>query len=54
MKAACFMKHGGPEVMQYGDVPDPAPAPGQGSSTFMRPAISEGRHLRGKLVFKVR
>ncbi len=29
MKAAYFMKHGGPEVMQYGDVPDPAPGPGQ-------------------------
>jgi NADPH:quinone reductase-like Zn-dependent oxidoreductase len=23
MKAAYFMKHGGPEVMQYGDLPDP-------------------------------
>lgn len=29
MKAAYFMKHGGPEVMEYGDVPDPAPGPGQ-------------------------
>jgi NADPH:quinone reductase-like Zn-dependent oxidoreductase len=29
MKAAYFMKHGGPEVMQYGDVPDPVAAPGQ-------------------------
>ncbi len=29
MKAAFFMKNGGPEVMQYGDVPDPIPAPGQ-------------------------
>ena len=26
MKAAYFMKHGGPEVLQYGDVPDPVPA----------------------------
>lgn len=29
MKAAFFMKNGGPEVMQYGDVPDPVAAPGQ-------------------------
>ena len=29
MKAAYFMKHGGPEVMQYGDVPDPVAGPGQ-------------------------
>jgi NADPH:quinone reductase-like Zn-dependent oxidoreductase len=29
MKAAYFMKNGGPEVMEYGDVPDPVAAPGQ-------------------------
>ncbi len=29
MKAAYFMKHGGPEVMEYGDVPDPVATPGQ-------------------------
>jgi NADPH:quinone reductase-like Zn-dependent oxidoreductase len=29
MKAAYFMKHGGPEVMHYGDVPDPVAAAGQ-------------------------
>ena len=29
MKAAYFMKNGGPEVMQYGDVPDPVAKPGQ-------------------------
>ena len=29
MEAAYFMKHGGPEVMQYGDVPDPVAGPGQ-------------------------
>ncbi|MCC7483465.1 MAG: NADP-dependent oxidoreductase [Burkholderiales bacterium] len=29
MKAAFFMKHGGPEVMEYGDVPDPVAGPGQ-------------------------
>jgi NADPH:quinone reductase-like Zn-dependent oxidoreductase len=29
MKAAYFMKNGGPEVMQYGDVPDPVPGAGQ-------------------------
>jgi len=29
MKAAYFMRHGGPEVMQYGDVPDPVAGPGQ-------------------------
>jgi NADPH:quinone reductase-like Zn-dependent oxidoreductase len=29
MKAAFFMKNGGPEVMQYGDVKDPVAGPGQ-------------------------
>ncbi len=29
MKAAFFMKNGGPEVMEYGDVPDPVAGPGQ-------------------------
>ena len=29
MKAAFFMKNGGPEVMQHGDVPDPVAGPGQ-------------------------
>ena len=29
MKAAFFMKNGGPEVFQYGEVPDPAAGPGQ-------------------------
>ncbi len=29
MKAAYFMKNGGPEVMQYGDVKDPVAGPGQ-------------------------
>ena len=29
MKAAYFMQNGGPEVMQYGDVPDPVAGPGQ-------------------------
>jgi NADPH:quinone reductase-like Zn-dependent oxidoreductase len=29
MKAAYFMKHGGPEVMEYGEVPDPVAGPGQ-------------------------
>ena len=29
MKAAFFMKNGGPEVMQYGDVPDPVAGPSQ-------------------------
>ena len=29
MKAAYFMKNGGPEVMQFGDVPDPVAAAGQ-------------------------
>jgi NADPH:quinone reductase-like Zn-dependent oxidoreductase len=28
MKAAYFMKNGGPEVLQYGDVPDPVARPG--------------------------
>ena len=29
MKAACFMKHGGPEVMELRELPDPAPAAGE-------------------------
>jgi NADPH:quinone reductase-like Zn-dependent oxidoreductase len=29
MKAAYFMKLGGPEVLQYGDVPDPVAKPGE-------------------------
>ena len=29
MKAAFFMKNGGPEVLQYGDVPDPVAGAGQ-------------------------
>jgi NADPH:quinone reductase-like Zn-dependent oxidoreductase len=29
MKAAFFMQHGGPEVLQYGDVPDPVTRPGE-------------------------
>lgn len=29
MKAAYFMKHGGPEVMRYGEVPDPVAQPGE-------------------------
>ena len=29
MKAAYFMKNGGPEVMQYGEVADPVAAPGE-------------------------
>lgn len=29
MKAAYFMKNGGPEVMAYGEVPDPVAGPGQ-------------------------
>ena len=29
MKAAYFMKQGGPEVMKYGEVPDPVAGPGQ-------------------------
>ena len=29
MKAAYFMKNGGPEVLEYGEVPDPKPGPGE-------------------------
>jgi NADPH:quinone reductase-like Zn-dependent oxidoreductase len=29
MKAAYFEEHGGPEVMKYGDVPDPVAGPGE-------------------------
>jgi NADPH:quinone reductase-like Zn-dependent oxidoreductase len=29
MKASFFMEHGGPEVLRYGDLPDPVARPGQ-------------------------
>ena len=29
MKAAFFRKHGPPEVLEYGEFPDPVPGPGQ-------------------------
>ena len=29
MKAAYFTQHGGIDVLQYGDLPDPAPGPGE-------------------------
>src|SRR3954463_2723697 len=29
MKAAYFMKNGGPEVLEYGEAPDPVAGPGQ-------------------------
>ena len=29
MKAALFRRHGGPEVLEYGDVPDPVAGPGE-------------------------
>ena len=29
MKAVSFHQHGGPEVLSYGDLPDPVPGPGQ-------------------------
>jgi NADPH:quinone reductase-like Zn-dependent oxidoreductase len=29
MKAAFFLRHGGPEVLQYGDLPDPVAGPGE-------------------------
>src|SRR6185295_19131116 len=29
MKAVRFHRHGGPEVLQYEEAPDPAPAPGR-------------------------
>jgi NADPH:quinone reductase-like Zn-dependent oxidoreductase len=29
MKAIIFTRHGGPEVLEYGDVPEPVPAPGE-------------------------
>ncbi len=29
MKAAYFMQHGGPEVMQYGELPEPVPGDGE-------------------------
>jgi NADPH:quinone reductase-like Zn-dependent oxidoreductase len=29
VKAAFFMRHGGPEVLEYGEVPDPAAGPGE-------------------------
>ncbi len=29
MKAVYFERHGGPEVLRYGDLPDPSPGPGE-------------------------
>jgi NADPH:quinone reductase-like Zn-dependent oxidoreductase len=29
MKAVFFRRHGGPDVLEYGDLPDPTPGPGQ-------------------------
>ena len=29
MKALCFQEHGELDVIRYGDVPDPAPGPGE-------------------------
>jgi NADPH:quinone reductase-like Zn-dependent oxidoreductase len=29
MKAVYFMRYGGPEVLEYGDLPDPVPGPGE-------------------------
>src|SRR3989304_2326914 len=29
MKAVYFYEHGGPEVLQYGELPDPQPGPGE-------------------------
>jgi NADPH:quinone reductase-like Zn-dependent oxidoreductase len=29
LKAIFFTRHGGPDVLEYGDLPDPAPAPGE-------------------------
>ena len=29
MKAAYIERHGGPEVLTFGEMPDPVPAPGQ-------------------------
>src|ERR671917_2758425 len=29
MKASFFRKYGGPEVLEYGDWPDPSPGPGE-------------------------
>ncbi len=29
MKAILFRQHGGPEVLQYADVPDPEPRPNE-------------------------
>lgn len=69
MKAAYFMNHGGAEVMQYGDVPDPVRTVALLTGGAIRVPeitsyalsdaaaahkVSEARHLRGKLVFRVR
>jgi NADPH:quinone reductase-like Zn-dependent oxidoreductase len=29
MKAVYFLRHGGPDVLEYGDLPDPVPGPGE-------------------------
>src|ERR1700733_5764494 len=35
MKALSFSRFGGPEVLEYGDVPDPTPTPGEARVRMM-------------------
>ena len=42
MKAVVFRKHGGPEVLEYADVPDPSPGPGH---ALIRVAACSLNHL---------
>ena len=66
MKAAFIEQYGGPEVLKYGDLPDPVAGPGEvvidvvaasvnGADWKVRVGrLSESRHFKGKLVFQVR
>jgi NADPH:quinone reductase-like Zn-dependent oxidoreductase len=40
MKALYFEKHGGPEVLQYGDLPDPEPAAGEARIAIRAAALN--------------
>lgn len=52
MKAAFFARHGGPEVMEYGDAPDPVVGPGQVLVDVHASTVGGVSQVRNNLVFK--
>jgi hypothetical protein len=38
MKAVLLINHGGPEMLRYGEAPDPTAGPARWWSTFTQPA----------------